>query len=171
MAKREVNCGKVPGADNRGDLFTKALDGITINKHVQGLNCEFAAGRDDLAYTIHFIGAAPDTSVFNKQMGEILELDGSYRGWARTDMNAKTTKTSMRGGPEWSQVKARVTMDAMTHKLIKVEQARHITRNCEHALLFGGERDITTILIFDDHILKQNAKIEKAEGKSGRCHG
>ena len=53
----------------------------------------------------------------------------------------------MRGGPDWSHVEARLTIDAETHHLIKVEKAKHITNNCEHALLYGGERDIVTVLL------------------------
>ena len=49
MAKREVDYGKVPGSENLSDLFTKALDGETIDKHVYGTNCEFSEDKDDLA--------------------------------------------------------------------------------------------------------------------------
>ena len=168
MAEREVNYGKIPGIDNRADLFTKALDCDDIDRHVEGLNCEFASGKDDLAYTIHFVGAVPDTTIFNKKMGEILELKGEYSGWARTDIGARTTKTSMRGGPDWSRVKARITMDANDNHLIKVEQARHIVKNCEHALPYGGERDITTILIYENGKKDQNINAKKVQG---RCYG
>ena len=47
----------MPGSENLSDLFTKALDGETIDKHVYGTNCEFTEGKDDLAFTIHFVGA------------------------------------------------------------------------------------------------------------------
>ena len=121
MSKREVDYGKVPGSENLSDLFTKALDGETIDKHILGMNCEFAAAKDDLAYTIHLIGAGPDKSIFDDRVGEAFNLEGEYMAWTRTDLGSKTTKTSMRGGPHLSRVEARLTIDAETSKLIEVE--------------------------------------------------
>ena len=169
MAKREVEYGKVPGSENTSDLFTKALDGETIDKHTAGISCEFAEGKDDLAYTIHFVGAAPSQDMFDDKLGSLLNLKGGYAAWTRTDLHAKTTKTSMRGGPNWSQVKARITVDANTNKIIKVEQAKHITRNMEHVLLHGGECDIMTILIYNDGT-SSGINVGCQDNK-GRCHG
>ena len=171
MAKREVEYGKVPGADNLSDLFTKALDEATIGRHTTGMHCEFAEGKDDLAYTIHFVGAGPGEGIFNDKIGKALNLRGEYAAWTRTDLRSKTTKTSMRGGPDWSRVKARMTLDADTKKVILVEQIQNITRNKEHVLLSGdgGERNIMTILIYDDKGESDKEKLEK--GEKGRCHG
>ena len=106
--------------------------------------------------------------MFDKQLGEILQLKGEHFAWVRTDMGATTTKTSMRGGPDWARVSARITVDADTNKFIKIEQARHITRNQEHTLLYGGKRNIMTILIFDKG--KDEAK-DYIEKTNGRCRG
>ena len=74
----------------------------------------------------------------------------------------------MRGGPDWSRVKARITMDANDKNFIKVEQTRHIVKNCEHALLYGGERDSTTILICESGKKDQDINAKKVQG---RCYG
>jgi hypothetical protein len=132
------------------------------------IGCEYLSGNDDIAYTIKFVGASPNTDMFDERLGEILGLKGGYSAWTRTDLKAKTTKTSMRGGPDWAQVKARLTVDADTGLFIKVERSRDITRNCEHALLYGGERNIMTILIHDDDIPNQERTIKELKG---RCYG
>ena len=77
----------------------------------------------------------------------------------------------MRGGPDWSRVKARMTLDADTRKVILVEQIQNITRNKEHVLLNGdgGERDIMTVLIYDDKGENDKERLER--GEKGRCHG
>ena len=168
MHKGDVKYGKVAGADNSSDLFTMAFDSEPLNKHTKSLSCEFTEGQDDLAYTIHFVGSAPQRGLFDDKLGEILQLKGAYSAWIRTDIGATTTKTSMRGGPDWSQVRARITVDADTNKFIKIERAKHITRNQEHSLLYGGERNIMTILVFDRTEAQQNTYIKEA---NGRCHG
>ena len=171
MAKREVDYGKVPGSENISDLFTKALDGETIDKHIIGTSCEFKEGKDELAYTIHYIGASLDKGIFNNKVGEALNLEGNYVAWTRTDLGSRTTKTTMRGGPDWSRVEARLTIDAETHEIIKAEKAEHITKNREHALLYGGERDIVTVLIYNEgESTTEKAKSESTKSR-GRCHG
>ena len=97
-------------------------------------------------------------------------MKGDYKAWARTDLGTRTTKTSMRGGPDWSQVEARLTVDAGTHHLIKVEKAKHITNNCEHALLYGGERDIVTVLLFTEGSSTSERARSAATESRGRCH-
>ena len=70
-----------------------------------------------------------------------------------------------------SQVEARLPIDAEMQHLVKVEKAKRITNNCEHALLYGGERDIVTVLLYT----KGNSTSERARsattGSRGRCHG
>ena len=51
--------------------------------------------------------------------------------WQRGDMQAKTTKTTMKGGPALEQVQARITADAGTGMVIKSERASAITQNTE----------------------------------------
>ena len=69
--------------------------------------------------------------------------------WQRGDMGSKTTKTSMRGGPQWQQVRGRVTADANSGEILKVEEARYITRNTKHALVPDYPRDIVTVLLYE----------------------
>ena len=59
-------------------------------------------------------------------------------------------RTSAKGGPSWQDVEARVTLDASTGHVIKIEAARDITRECEHRLLLGGPCDIVTLLIWSN---------------------
>ena len=67
-------------------------------------------------------------------------------------MGAKTTKTSMRGGPQWQQVRGRVTADANSGEILKVEEAQYITRNTEHALVPNYPRDIVTVLLYEKSV-------------------
>ena len=159
--------GRCPAAATAAIVFTKALDSETIHRHVTGISCEYMSGQDDLAYTMNFVGAVPSTDMFDERLGEILGLQGDFSAWTRTDLKARTTKTSMRGGPDWAQVKARLTVDADTGLFIKVERSKDITRNCEHALLYGGERNIMTILlIYDENIIKQHKVVSELNGRS-----
>ena len=64
-------------------------------------------------------------------------------------MAAKTTKTSMRGGPTWEAVRGRITVDARIGEVLKSEDARYITRNTEHALIPAHPRDIVTALLYE----------------------
>jgi hypothetical protein len=101
----------------------------------------------------------------------VLNLECDYAAWTWPDLKSRTTKTSMRGGPEWSQVVARLTLDADTNKLIKIERVKHIIKNCEHALLCGGERNIMTVLLFNEGTpTSSTARSGTSEGR-GRCHG
>ena len=64
------------------------------------------------------------------------------------DIKSKCFRTSLKGGPAWKDVVARVTLDASTGRVIETESARNITREREHRLLPRGPRDIITILIW-----------------------
>ena len=77
----------------------------------------------------------------------------------------------MRGGPDWSQVEARLTIDAGMHHLIKVEKARPKLTIDAGALLYGGERDIVTVLLFTvGSSTSERARTTTTEGRE-RCHG
>ena len=69
--------------------------------------------------------------------------------WQRGDLGSRITKTSMRGGPQWDRVCARITSDARTGEILKTEKATAITRNTEHALIVDGPRDISTTLLYE----------------------
>ena len=79
----------MPGSENLSDLFTKEMEVETIDKHVHGTNCEFADGKDDPAYTMHFVGAGLDTSIFNDKVEKVLNLEGDHNAWTRTDLGPR----------------------------------------------------------------------------------
>ena len=49
--------------------------------------------------------------------------------WQRSDLGARTTKTTMKGGPSWDWVPARITADAKPGQVLTTENAAFITRN------------------------------------------
>ena len=110
---------------------------------------EFPDGHDEIAFTINFMGqsghhlSSPILSSLQN-----LGLSGMYFVWQRMDIGSKCFRTSAKGGPSWKDVEARVTMDASTGHVIKAEEARDITRECEHQLLPGGSCDIVTLLVW-----------------------
>lgn len=70
-----------------------------------------------------------------KYAAHILKLNGKVKTWVRHDIGIKTIKTSMKGGPEWSRVLARITVDAKDGRIIDVEGAKGMPRDREHRLL------------------------------------
>ena len=64
-----------------------------------------------------------------------------------------------KGGPSWKDVEARVTLDASTGHVIKIEAARNITRECEHPLLPGGPCDIVTLLIWSNPTIESGLRL------------
>ena len=86
-----------------------------------------------------------------------IQLQGLHREdrvWTRTDIAAKTMKTTMRGGPNWDNVTRRVTISGSTGQVLKDEPAGRITRSLEHAVLVGGPHDTITALIYRPDALK-----------------
>ena len=81
--------------------------------------------------------------------------------WQRADLGAKTTKTTMKGGPSWEWVQARVTADARSGQILSTEKASVITRNVERALLPGGPRDTITVLLYEDGRKKPGAVLDR----------
>ena len=137
---------KVPGKENGSDLFTKALTWEEVAGHVGRIGGEFVG-----VSPLYVFGGG---NLGPQLLGKVKELASNLglvkpAAWQRGDMGAKTTKTSMRGGPQWQQVRGRVTADAITGEVIKVEDARYITRNTEHALIPEFPRDIVTVLLYE----------------------
>ena len=75
---------------------------------------------------------------------------GPDKVWCRMDLNSRTYRTTLKHGPKWGAVRARVTTDMATGECLEVEAAHCITRNLEHKLIPGGPRDIITALVYDD---------------------
>ena len=74
-------------------------------------------------------------------------------------MSSRTRRTTVKGGPLWSDVVARVTADAVNGEILDSEPARDITRSLEHTPLEGGPRDIQTILVFEASKVKSPSPI------------
>ena len=157
-ATGKLDYKKVSGKENGSDLFTKALSWEEMMGHVQRLQGEFIEEGRPKELEV-FGGSQLKREVMDhvkdlaKEL-QIVELTAWYRG----DMQARTLKTSMKGGPAWNQVRGRVTVDAVSGGLIKAEDAKYITRNTEHSLLPEYPRDILTILLY-----------EKSEERSQNC--
>ncbi len=144
--------GKVPGEKNMADIYTKPLTAEGINKHVTAMGCTFAEGKDDIALSIHHLGHKDPgyiTAIYDhaREAG----LGGRLEAWSRVDIGSRTYRTTMKGGPKWSDVVARITMDARSGEVLCVEGISDIPRSLEHGLLRLGPRDIETTLLFRAH--------------------
>ena len=78
----------------------------------------------------------------------LLGMQADEAIWSRTDLQARTLKGSMRGGPSWSSVTRRITVDATDGIVLKNERAATISRSLENAGLDAAPRDTMTILVY-----------------------
>ena len=140
---------RVAGKEKGADLFTKPLSWEEMSSHVQRLEGEFV-DKEAMAEVNVFGGGTLAPTVLNevKKTAEALKVRQPIV-WQRGDMQSRTTKTSMRGGPSWDRVLARITADANTGEILRSEVAQGITRNTEHSLLQEGPRDIVIALLFE----------------------
>ena len=148
--QRGINFNRVSGSENCADMFTKPLTRESAEHLSELIGMEFPDGHDEIAFTINFMGQSGGhhlPSLIQSSLQD-LGLSGMYFVWPRMDLRSKCFRTSAKGGPSWKDVEARVTMDASTGQVIKVEAARDITRECEHRLLLGGSCDIVTLLVW-----------------------
>ena len=145
--RKELDFKKVQGKNNAADLFTKAVRWEDIKKHMDKMDEEFKGEN------MVFDGAKADevlkVTVANlmeeiKREGETNEL----KVWRRYDLGTRTAKTTLRGGPSWSQVVARVAVDDGTGQILLRERARDIRRDAEHRLLVGDAKTVATALIY-----------------------
>ena len=121
---------------------------------------EFPEGHDEIAFTINFIDQSRrHISPSIQSSLQDLGLSGTYFIWSRMDLKSKCFQTSAKGGPSWKDVEARVTLDASTGHVIKIEAARNITRECEHLLLPGGPCDIVTLLIWSNPTIESGLRL------------
>ena len=152
---------KVEGTKNCADMMTKLLAQEAIAMAVDRMHSEFPEGQEDEALTISVLGAGrigKEACDFIKQQ---TGLTGRYEGWTRTDKGSRCTRKSAKGGPDNNNVCARVTIDAKTRKIIKVDGAHgYRTEAQPHRL--KTPTDITTILMY---------KQVKVSSDEGRSHG
>ena len=146
-ASGQIKYTKVDGKLNGSDLFTKALSWHDIERHVEAMGNEFVESKGKDGFNINMLGNDIGMEAAKELAGRI-GMRGDVRVWRRTDLQTRTTKTTMRGGPSWDDVAGRVTLCTCTGKVLKMETSTAITRNREHALLEDAPRDITTLLIY-----------------------
>lgn len=163
-ASGTINYREIPGKLNAADLFTKALPWSDIERHLVKLDTEMVQGQCSIGYNLSILGCGSGALGGNHLKDFIKKngLDIPLLAWHRVDLQSKTLKTSMRGGPDWCKVVGRDTVDALDGSLITSEQARSITRNLEHALVPKFPRDILTYLIYkyDNNCNNTNNKHE-----------
>ena len=110
---------------------------------------DFPQGHDEIALTINFMGQSGHSISSSLQAPlQDLGLSCTYSVWPRMDLGSKCFRTSAKGGPSCKDVEARVTLDALTGHVIKIEAAKDISRACEHCPLPGGPCDTVTLLIW-----------------------
>ena len=144
-AKGDLNFKKV-AVDNGADLFTKTLSWNEIQSHIHKLSSLFVQKE----INVNYVGARPNGVNLPRVLQEFgIAGDRNLAAWTRTDMSSRTRRTTMKGGPVWSDVVARVTTDAVSGEIFDSELPRDITRSLEHTPLEGGPQDIQTILIFE----------------------
>ena len=100
---------------------------------------------DEIALNINFMGQSghSNSSSLHAPLQDI-GLTGTNSVWPRMDLGSKCFRASAKGGPSWKDVEAKVTLDALTGHVIKIETAKDISRACEHCPLPGGPCDIVT---------------------------
>ena len=130
---------KVSGHSNAADLFTKPLAEEDIRKFTEKMSGKFvdkAVPQDEAKMVATMVTQA------RCRMG----LEEHLKEWRRTDLNAKNLKTSLKGGPPWTSVGARISIDLVRQKLLKAEKAGDILRANEHEII--EHTDLLTVLLY-----------------------
>ena len=133
----ELQYQKIAGKKNAADLFTKVLTWDQVNRHMETMKNEFV-GRSAL-------------DILERKVDELvgmLKLDGKVRTWVRTDLGTRTAKSTMRGGPDYTQVVGRVAVDATSGEVLIAEDLRRADRAELHKPIGAIPRDIVTGVIF-----------------------
>ena len=165
-SKDDLNFKKVAGVDNEADLFTKTLSWNEIQSHIHELSSQFVLNE----INVNYVGARPNGVNLPRVLQELgIACDRNLAAWARTDMSSRTRRTTLKGGPVWSDVIARVTADAVSGEILDSELARDITRSLEHTPLEEGPRDIQTILIFEASKVRSPSPILQDSVRRGEC--
>ena len=119
-----------------------------------------------------YVGARPNGVNLPRVLQEFgIAGDRLFTAWTRTDMSSRTRRTTMKGGPVWSSVIARITADAVSGEILDSELARDITRSLEHTPLEGWPRDIQTILIFEASKVRSPSPILQDSVRRGGVRG
>ena len=142
-ANKQLAYQKISGKKNGADLLTKPLSWEEIERNTSRMSQAF----EEAVAIESFEGVHKEVVRAARSACEAYGLGPKMQLWQRTDLQTKTLKTTMKGGPPWEKVKARVTIDAKSGEVIKMEKAEEITRASEHGLIHGGPRDVHTILV------------------------
>ena len=82
-----------------------------IQSHIHKLSSEFVQNE----INVNYVGARPNGVNLPRILQELgIPGDRNLAAWTRTDMSSRTRRTTMKGGPVWSDVVARVTADAVS---------------------------------------------------------
>ena len=167
-AKGDLNFKKVAGVDNGADTFTKSLSWNEIQSHIHKLSSQFVQNE----ISVHYVGARPNGVNLPRILQEMgLAGDRNLAAWTPTDVSSRTRRKTMKGGPVWSDVVARVTADAVSGEILDSELARDTMRSLEHTPLEGRPRDIQTILVFEASRVKSPSPILQDSVRRGRVRG
>ena len=146
-----MNFKKEAGVDNGADLFTKTLLWNETESHIHKLSSQFVPNE----ISVNYVGALLNGVDLPQVLREVGIAGGrNQAAWTRTDMSSRTRRTTMKGGPVWSDVVARVTADAVNGEILDSELARDTTRSLEHTPLEGGPRVIQRILVLEESKVK-----------------
>ena len=116
-AKGDLDYKKVDGVDNGADLFRKTLSWNEIQSHIhKEISVNYAGARPN-GVNLHRI---------HQDMGFACGRNLAARN--RTDMSFRTRRTTMKGGPLWGDVVARVTAGGVNGEILDSELARDIAR-------------------------------------------
>ena len=106
-AKGDLDFKRVVGVDNEADLFTKTLSLNEIQSHIHKLSSQFVQNE----ISVNYVGARPNGVNLPRTLQDMGLAGGrNLAAWTRTDMSSRTRRTTMKGGPLWSDVVARVTV-------------------------------------------------------------
>ena len=109
-AEVDLNFKRVAGVDIGADLFTKILSWTEIQNHIHKLSSQFV--QDEIS--VNHVGARPNGVNLPRILRDMGLAGGrNLAAWTRTDMSSRTRRTTVKGGPSWSDVVDRVTTDAV----------------------------------------------------------
>lgn len=147
-ARGELEYKNVKGTENGADIFTKALTWEEIRGHMARLGAQIP-GKEEEAEEVPHVGARPVGVQVRRALQQLGIQDvRGLRAWTRTDLGSATTRTTMRGGPAWGSVVARISSRAFDGQILSIERVEDIPRALEHARVSGGPVDLQTTLVY-----------------------
>lgn len=158
-----VQYGKVAGSENGSGSFTEHLPYDTMDFLLPRLGLQLMEGQDETAYTLDNVQAqrrrtqlmSVDANKLIEKVQRGLEMvgvgGGTLKAWHRANEQARTFKSSMKGGPEWRSVKFRATCKLQGDG-VTVEDLSKVSRKDEHRPLPWSQEGICTFLRYWSYI-------------------